>query len=99
MQPCGCSPARCVRCAAGGGMFGVDEVRGGSPYGAGTYAGATGARQPSEVELETAVHQVGAGGASERQFAAAAGEKQPVVVHACSRGFARCRRRSELGWC
>jgi NAD(P)H dehydrogenase (quinone) len=41
----------------GAGMFGVDEVRGGSPYGAGTFAGADGSRTPSEVELAVARHQ------------------------------------------
>lgn len=39
-------------------MFGLDEVRGGSGYGAGTFAGATGARQPSSNELKQAEHQV-----------------------------------------
>ncbi len=32
----------------------IDEVRGGSPYGAGTLAGAEGSRTPSEVELAIA---------------------------------------------
>ncbi|KAG0698904.1 flavoprotein-like protein [Suillus ampliporus] len=32
----------------------VTEVRGGSPWGAGTFAGADGARQPSALELEIA---------------------------------------------
>ncbi|KIK70027.1 hypothetical protein GYMLUDRAFT_34463 [Collybiopsis luxurians FD-317 M1] len=32
----------------------LDEVHGGSPWGAGTFAGTTGARQPSELELEVA---------------------------------------------
>jgi len=32
----------------------VDEVHGGSPWGAGTFAGTTGARQPSALELEIA---------------------------------------------
>ncbi|OEL26507.1 putative NAD(P)H dehydrogenase (quinone) FQR1-like 1 [Dichanthelium oligosanthes] len=41
----------------GAGMFGVDEVRGGSPYGAGTFAGADGSRTPSETELAMAEHQ------------------------------------------
>ena len=41
----------------GAGMFGVDEVRGGSPYGAGTFAGADGSRTPSEAELAIARHQ------------------------------------------
>ncbi|KAG2494133.1 hypothetical protein HYH03_007771 [Edaphochlamys debaryana] len=40
--------------AAGGVMFGVDEAKGGSPWGAGTLAGADGSRQPSEAELEAA---------------------------------------------
>jgi NAD(P)H dehydrogenase (quinone) len=41
----------------GGGMFDVDVAHGGSPYGAGTLAGADGSRQPSEVELAMAKHQ------------------------------------------
>ena len=41
----------------GAAMFGVDEVRGGSPYGAGTFAGADGSRTPSEAELAIARHQ------------------------------------------
>ena len=39
-------------------MFGLDEVRGGSGWGAGTFAGPTGARQPSQTELSQAEHQV-----------------------------------------
>lgn len=35
----------------------IEEVHGGSPWGAGTLAGATGARQPSELELEVARRQ------------------------------------------
>lgn len=34
----------------------MDSVEGGSPYGAGTYAGADGSRQPSEYELKFAKH-------------------------------------------
>ena len=34
----------------------MEKVRGGSPYGAGTYAG-DGSRQPSELELDIAFHQ------------------------------------------
>lgn len=34
-----------------------DEIRGGSPYGAGTIAGSDGSRQPSERELAIAEHQ------------------------------------------
>ncbi|KAH8966362.1 hypothetical protein BDL97_03G021500 [Sphagnum fallax] len=37
-------------------MFELSEVKGGSPYGAGTYAG-DGTRQPSQIELEQAYHQ------------------------------------------
>eukprot|EP01136_Pigoraptor_vietnamica_P036450 Opistho-1_new@103039 len=38
-------------------LFNMDEVHGGSPYGAGTFAGPTGARQPSKLELDVAEHQ------------------------------------------
>jgi NAD(P)H dehydrogenase (quinone) len=41
----------------GAGMPGVDEVSGGSPYGAGTFAGADGSRTPTEAELAIARHQ------------------------------------------
>ncbi|CAI0375565.1 unnamed protein product [Linum tenue] len=37
-------------------MFEMEKVKGGSPYGAGTFAG-DGSRQPSELELEQAFHQ------------------------------------------
>lgn len=40
----------------GAGMFEMEKVKGGSPYGAGTYAG-DGSRQPSDIELEQAFHQ------------------------------------------
>nr|GMD91820.1 probable NAD(P)H dehydrogenase (quinone) FQR1-like 1 [Ipomoea batatas] len=40
----------------GAGMFEMEKVKGGSPYGAGTYAG-DGSRQPSQLELEQAFHQ------------------------------------------
>jgi len=39
------------------GQNGVDEVKGGSPYGASTIAGPDGSRQPSAVELEAARFQ------------------------------------------
>ncbi len=39
------------------GQMGVDEVKGGSPYGASTIAGGQGERMPSEVELEGARFQ------------------------------------------
>ncbi|CAF1226238.1 unnamed protein product [Adineta steineri] len=35
----------------------MDEIHGGSAYGAGTYAGSDGKRQPSELELKIAEHQ------------------------------------------
>jgi NAD(P)H dehydrogenase (quinone) len=41
----------------GSAMFDVSTVRGGSPWGAGTFAGADGSRQPSEAELGYAAHQ------------------------------------------
>lgn len=40
----------------GAGMFKMDSIRGGSPYGAGVFAG-DGTRQPSEMELDLAEHQ------------------------------------------
>ncbi|KAL9269737.1 putative NAD(P)H dehydrogenase (quinone) FQR1-like 1 [Drosera capensis] len=40
----------------GAGMFGMEKVKGGSPYGAGTLAG-DGSRQPTELELAVAYHQ------------------------------------------
>ena len=36
------------------GQMGVDEVKGGAPYGATTIAGGDGSRMPSEVELDGA---------------------------------------------
>ncbi|WP_099865984.1 NAD(P)H:quinone oxidoreductase [Pararhizobium haloflavum] len=39
------------------GQMGVDEMKGGSPYGASTIAGGDGSRQPSAVELEGARYQ------------------------------------------
>jgi NAD(P)H dehydrogenase (quinone) len=39
------------------GQTGVDEIKGGSPYGASTITGGDGSRQPSEVELEAARYQ------------------------------------------
>ncbi|KAI5083354.1 hypothetical protein GOP47_0003097 [Adiantum capillus-veneris] len=40
----------------GAGMFKLDEIRGGSPYGAGTFAG-DGTRLPTDTELALAEHQ------------------------------------------
>lgn len=39
------------------GQMGIDEIKGGSPYGASTIAGGQGERQPSEVELAAARFQ------------------------------------------
>lgn len=39
------------------GQMTLDEIAGGSPYGATTIAGADGSRQPSAIELEGARHQ------------------------------------------
>ena len=38
-------------------LFKMDEVHGGSPYGAGTLADGDGSRQPSALELGVAEHQ------------------------------------------
>mmetsp|Transcript_6253 Transcript_6253/g.8779 ORF Transcript_6253/g.8779 Transcript_6253/m.8779 type:complete len:229 (+) Transcript_6253:90-776(+) len=38
-------------------IMNLDEIHGGSPYGAGTLAGADGSRMPSELELNVAKHQ------------------------------------------
>ena len=40
----------------GAGMFKMDSIRGGSPYGAGVFAG-DGTREPSDIELALAEHQ------------------------------------------
>jgi NAD(P)H dehydrogenase (quinone) len=39
------------------GQMGLEEIKGGSPYGASTITGGDGARQPSEIELEAARYQ------------------------------------------
>ncbi|KAI4994805.1 quinone-oxidoreductase QR2-like [Hordeum vulgare subsp. vulgare] len=41
----------------GAGMFDMAQVKGGSPYGAGTFAGADGSRVPTDAELALAAHQ------------------------------------------
>jgi len=38
-------------------LFDINNLRGGSPYGTGTYSGADGKRFPSELELRMAKHQ------------------------------------------
>jgi len=38
-------------------MTNMDEVHGGSAYGAGTYAGTDGSRKPTQLELQIAEHQ------------------------------------------
>jgi len=39
------------------GQTGLDEIKGGSPYGASTITGGDGSRQPSAIELEAARYQ------------------------------------------
>ena len=39
------------------GQMGVDEIKGGSPYGATTIAGGDGSRMPSQVELDGGKYQ------------------------------------------
>ncbi|KXZ44941.1 hypothetical protein GPECTOR_60g718 [Gonium pectorale] len=56
--------------AAGGVMFGVQEPKGGSPWGAGTLAGPDGSRQPSEEELEAVRVQAKLFGAVAKKLAA-----------------------------
>lgn len=41
----------------GGPMFDMEEIHGGSPWGASTYAGADGSRQPTDIELGHAFYQ------------------------------------------
>ncbi|EFN56868.1 hypothetical protein CHLNCDRAFT_144498 [Chlorella variabilis] len=41
----------------GADMFSLEAVKAGSPWGAATFAGADGSRQPTEVELQYAKHQ------------------------------------------
>nr|QIH44907.1 QR2 [Phtheirospermum japonicum] len=41
----------------GAGMSEMEKIKGGSPYGAGTFAGGDGSRQPSDIELAQAFHQ------------------------------------------
>ncbi|ETM51268.1 hypothetical protein L914_04879, partial [Phytophthora nicotianae] len=38
-------------------LFNMDEIHGGSPWGAGTLAGGDGSRQPSKLELTVATTQ------------------------------------------
>ncbi|EFJ51561.1 hypothetical protein VOLCADRAFT_87709 [Volvox carteri f. nagariensis] len=56
--------------AAGGVMFGLQEAKGGSPWGAGTLAGPDGSRQPSEGELEAIRSQAKAFGPIAKKLAA-----------------------------
>lgn len=51
--------------------------QGGSPWGAGTFAGPDGSRQPTEHELGFAKHEVGDWWQMQRQ---------PGVVHVCDGG-------------
>mmetsp|Transcript_12535 Transcript_12535/g.41017 ORF Transcript_12535/g.41017 Transcript_12535/m.41017 type:complete len:137 (+) Transcript_12535:417-827(+) len=38
-------------------LMNMDEIHGGSPYGAGCFAGTDGSRKPSQLELDIAKHQ------------------------------------------
>lgn len=46
----------------GADMFALDEVKGGSPWGASTFAGGDNSREVSEKERKYALHQVGTAG-------------------------------------
>ena len=51
------------------GQFDMNELHGGSPWGASTFAGADGSRQPSKMEMNIAKKQGKAGtGTSEVYF-------------------------------
>eukprot|EP00884_Botryococcus_braunii_P016111 jgi/Botrbrau1/3183/Bobra.37_2s0013.1 len=71
-------------------MFDIDAVRGGSAYGAGTFAGADGSRQPTEIELEQARHLVLLACSGMHSYLASARvksceerKKKSTPVHAC----------------
>jgi pyruvate-formate lyase len=49
-------------------MFDLSEVKGGSPYGAGTIASADGSRAPSEKELAQASFRTGMSPKSQRDW-------------------------------
>lgn len=63
----------------------LDEVHGGSPWGAGTYAGATGERQPSNLELEIAEIQGSEFVNHLGSFAAQAKEAEPSTSAAATK--------------
>uniref|UniRef100_A0A0D3HE10 NAD(P)H dehydrogenase (quinone) n=2 Tax=Oryza TaxID=4527 RepID=A0A0D3HE10_9ORYZ len=80
----------------GSGMFKMDEIRGGSPYGAGVFAG-DGSRQPSETELALAEHQgkyMASIGGKPQQQRGEFGRLRFLPRHA---GVARRRRRRRGG--
>ena len=54
----------------------MDEIHGGSPWGPGTLAGPTGARQPSQIEQDMATHYGG-------HFAAIAGMINVIEFGVC----------------
>jgi NAD(P)H dehydrogenase (quinone) len=56
------------------GQSGVDQIRGGSPYGASTIAGGDGSRQPTEIDLDGARYQ----GRHVAQIAAKLAKEGPV---------------------
>lgn len=76
-----------------GDLTNLDEVHGGTPYGAATFAGADGSRQPSEVELRIASTQgetfatsafkfVGPAGAEKTHASAEKTAEKPAEAHA-----------------
>jgi hypothetical protein len=70
-------------------MFDVDNVHGGSAYGAGTIAGPTGAKQPTEHDLGYAKHQVRGSG----QWSC---DQEPPRLRCCA-GTSRARARARGG--
>lgn len=72
----------------GADMFSLEAVKAGSPWGAATFAGADGSRQPTEVELQYAKHQasVGALAAGALWQAGAAARRPAAGLQACWQG-------------
>ncbi len=68
----------CARGAQGPELFSNEAVRGGSAWGAGTFANSDGSRQPSELELNVAKFQAGPAHRRPRTFSRACG------LHTCS---------------
>ena len=84
-------------------MNDTDTVKAGSAWGAATFAGADGSRQPTDTELGYAEYQVGSGGngGCVHAWHAAAGSKarrrqlpEAVTVPVCPLGFRHRQRRA-----